>query len=233
MNITHHTHPQGSTEWLDCRRGLVTASVASDLLTAKLDIADNATSRALIRKLAMERATGLAEPSVESYDMHRGHMFEPLAKEYYTRATGNVVEPCGLFLRRFDDGLPTAFALGASPDGLVGEDGIVEVKTRALKYQFETILRGEVPNEYAVQIQTQLLVTGRKWCDFISFCPGLPLFVKRVSHIAAIQQIIQDAVQKAEQSIEAVQVEYLAASQGLPATDWINENPDLENTTLS
>ena len=107
------------------------------------------------------------------------------------------------------------FTLGYSPDGLVGDDGLIEVKSRRQKYQAETIITGEVPVDYMLQIQTGLLVTGRKWLDFISYCGGMPMFVKRVYPDEAMQAAIIGAAEEYEHRIETALAQYAVASDGL------------------
>jgi predicted phage-related endonuclease len=82
------------------------------------------------------------------------------------------------------------FVIGYSPDGLVDDDGLIECKSRRQKFQVETILADRVPEEYMLQIQTGLLVTGREWLDFVSYCAGLPMFIKRVFPDARYQEAI-------------------------------------------
>lgn len=214
----HITAAQNSPEWHAARLGRLTASTAADLLTAKLAVTDNATSRALCNRIAMERSTGQTEDKFETFAMTRGHEMEPVAKAYYSEHIAPVTD-CGLFVSELAPGI----TVGASPDGLVGDDGLVEVKTRSHRYHFETILSGAVPAEYLPQIQTQLLVTGRAWVDFISFCPGLPLFVKRVYPDAAFQAVLIEAFTKAEERIGQTVADYLQAAANLIPTEPIDE----------
>lgn len=218
--MTSHHIPceQGTPEWRAARAGKITASVIGDLITSKRAPAFNATSRAIVNQLACERATGLIAPHFESYDMARGHELEPIAKHYYATARGILVCDCGFFT----DGI-----VGASPDGLVGSDGMVEVKTRNQRYQFETILNGEVPAEYMPQIQMQLLVTGRAWCDFISFCDGLPLFVKRVFPDAEWFAAIDAAIAQHEDAIEASVTAFRFNSANMTPTEQIIDDAEI------
>ncbi|MGL4635419.1 MAG: YqaJ viral recombinase family protein, partial [Beijerinckiaceae bacterium] len=94
------------------------------------------------------------------------------------------------------------FTLGYSPDGLVGEDGLIEIKSRRQKFQVQAIATGEVPDDYSLQLQTGLLVTGRQWVDFISYSGGLPMFVKRVLPDADMQAAIISAAEEFEEKID-------------------------------
>lgn len=165
---------QRSPEWYAARCGIVTASVVGKLVTPTLKVASNDTSRGVIASLVAERITGTVEPTFTTDDMWRGISAEPIARDIYSGHYQQAVE-CGFMVRRED-----AWTLGASPDGLVGDDGGVEIKCPRAKSHVLTILADEVPPFYMGQVQASLLVSGRKWWDYVSFCAGLPLFVKRV-----------------------------------------------------
>ena len=165
---------QGSDEWLQARCGVVTASVVKQLLTPQGKVAKNATSRSLVYEIAAQRLTGHVEESYISYDMERGKIQEEFARDAYSEVYAPVQE-CG-FITLEDEGIK----IGASPDGLVGEDGGIEIKSRLAKFQVSTITNGGVPSEYMCQIQTTLLVSGREWWDFVQYSNGMPLYVERV-----------------------------------------------------
>lgn len=166
---------QGSDEWLQARLGLLTASEVKLITTpSKVQFANNDKSRAHVFEILAQRITQHVEPMFISDDMLRGIEDEAAARRYY-EGKYNPVKQVG-FITRVLEGI----TLGYSPDGLVGDDGVIEIKSRRQKYQVETIITGEVPDDYMLQIQTGLLVSDRKWCDFISYSAGLPLFVKRV-----------------------------------------------------
>ena len=93
------------------------------------------------------------------------------------------------------------FTLGYSPDGLVGDDGLIEVKSRYQRFQVETIINGAMPDDYMMQVQTGLLVTGRKWCDFISYSGGLPMVTIRIEPDAEVQGAILQAAAAFESRI--------------------------------
>ena len=91
--------------------------------------------------------------------------------------------------------------IGYSPDGLVGDDGLVEVKSRASKYQIETVTANEMPKEFMLQVQTGLFVSGREWCDFISYSNGMPMFVSRIEPIPESPEALQEAATQFEQKV--------------------------------
>ena len=166
---------QGSVAWLLARCGLLTASEMKLVVTEKtLKPTKNDKVRAHAYELAAQRINEYVEPSYVSDDMMRGTMDEVEAKEVYETYFDDITE-CGFIT---NDRL--GFNIGFSPDGLIGDNGLIEIKSRRQKFQLETIAKDEVPSEYMLQIQTGLLVTEREYCDFVSFSAGMPLFRKRV-----------------------------------------------------
>ena len=206
---------QGSDEWLAVRRGILTASEMRLIMTPTLRPASNDKERAHLFELIGQRITGYTEPHYISDDMLRGHEDEVAARIRYAEHFAPVTE-CG-FVTNDDHGV----VIGYSPDGLVGDDGLIECKSRRQKYQIETILADEVPAEYLLQCQTGLLVTGRKWLDFISYCGGLPMFVKRVWPCQEIQHAIIAAASAFEQRLAAAQARY---------DEWRNRQPVVIHT---
>lgn len=210
---------QGSDEWHEQRRGMVTASVVGQLLTGTtLKPANNMESRSLAAQLVAERVTGWVDPSHVSDDMLRGWTDEPHALEAYGRHREVEVATTGLLVR--DD---WGFQIGYSPDGLVGNDGQVEIKSRRPKKHVQTILAGEVPAENLAQVQCGLLVSGRKWCDYLSFCGGMPLYPIRVEPDERWQTAIVAAVAAFEDAAAEMTAAYHLAVAGLPLTDRIVE----------
>lgn len=208
---------QGSPEWLAARRGIVTASVVGHLITPKtVKPAANDTSRALAMTLAAERITGYVEPTFTTGDMERGNLSEPYARDIYSETHAPATE-LG-FMKRTLDG----FVIGFSPDGLVGTDGLLEIKAPRQKKHLATILADEVPLEHMAQCQTGLLVSGREWLDFISYNGGMPLFVKRVEPDEKWRQAILEAVSIAEESIGAMVDRYNTLTADMPDTERID-----------
>lgn len=208
---------QGTEEWLEVRRGLVTASTVGKLLTATLKVASNDTSRALTATLVAERITGQVEPSYMSADMERGVEHEPIARDYYSKHYAPVRE-LGFMVRG---------GLGYSPDGLVGDEGLIEIKCPRAKGHMTTIVFDQVPEFYMPQLQAGLLVSGRKWIDYISFNAGMPLYRKRVFPDPAWQQAIRDAVTAFEVNAEQLTSDYLGAVKGLHPTEPIDNSLEL------
>ena len=201
MSIVYHNDLiQGSEEWHAARCGLLTASEIDRILTPKLKIADNAKTRAHLWELAAQRISRYVEPTYIGEAMLRGHEDEILARALYAEKYAPVEET------GFVTNDKWGFTLGCSPDGLVGTDGLIEAKSRCQKYQVQSIVEeftsvAPIPEEYVLQVQTALLVTGRKWCDFLSYSCGLPMMVARVEAHAATQDAIIDAASKYEARI--------------------------------
>jgi predicted phage-related endonuclease len=192
---------QGSEEWFAARRGLLTASEVKLILTPTLKIASNDKTRAHVFEIAAQRITAHVEPSYIGDDMLRGHDEEHHARALYAQHFAPVTE-CGFITNdRF------GFTIGYSPDGLVGDDGLIECKSRRQKFQVETIAAGEVPNEFILQLQTGLLVSGREWIDFVSYSNGMPMAVMRVEP----DEEVQGAILEAAEAFEAKVAETIAA----------------------
>jgi hypothetical protein len=204
---------QGTDEWHDQRRGIVTASVVGKLITPTVRVASNDYSRALTAQLVAERITGYTDPVYVSDDMLRGHEDEPRARDLYSEHYAPARES-GFMIR--DD---WGFRIGYSPDGLVGDDGLIEVKSRRQKKHLQTILADEVPAENMAQLQCGLLVSGREWIDYISYCGGMPLYVKRVEPSERWFEAIVAAVSTFEDTAAEWVAAYQSATEGLAATE--------------
>ncbi|MCW2785206.1 MAG: hypothetical protein JWP74_1723 [Marmoricola sp.] len=260
--MTLHELPdlvQGSLEWHDQRRGIVTASVVGKLITVRklgaldfdcpacgapangpcrskrnpdepiktlhpertpsaqdkvtvIEPASNDESRGLTAALAAERITNYTEPTFMNDDMFRGVEDEPRAIDVYSAkyapvtATGFMVED------------KWGFRIGYSPDGLVGSNGLIEVKSRRQKKQLLTVISDQVPTENMAQLQAGLLVTGREWIDYVSYSGGMHLYVKRVYPDARWQKAIVSAVAAFEANAGQMVALYAEATEGLAPT---------------
>ena len=206
MTVTYHPEiVQGSDEWFKLRCGVLTASEMKLILTPTLKLASNEKERAHLYSLMSQRITGYVEPSYIGDDMLRGYEDEIEARIAYNKHYA-AVRDCG-FVTNDEWG----FTIGYSPDALVGDDGLIEIKGRRHKFQVETILThvpaNTAPDDYVLQLQTGLLVTKRKWIDFISYSAGLPMVTIRVLPDAELQ----DAILKAATAFEARIAEKIAA----------------------
>ena len=213
---------QGTDEWHAARCGMVTASVAGKLLTSTLKVVDNESSRGVVLTLAAERITGYVDPTYCGSSMERGHEDEPYARDTYSEHVAPVDE-AGFMVRDFGD-----YRIGYSPDGLVSVDGQIEVKSRLQKIHLRAILEDRVPAENYAQIQCGLLVSGRDWCDYVSFCGGMPLYVKRVYPDPTWFAAILAAVETFEANVADILARYHEVVAGLPATERVNRDAEIE-----
>lgn len=168
---------QGSPEWFALRLGKVTASRIADML-AKTKSGWGAGRANYLAELVAERLTGVTTDSYTSAAMQRGSETEPDARAAYEFHADVEIVPAA-FVPHHSIGMA-----GASPDGLVGDDGLVEIKCPLTATHIDTLLGGSVPGKYVLQMQWQMACTRRAWCDFVSYDPRLPeamrLFVRRV-----------------------------------------------------
>lgn len=210
MSITYHNDfDQGSQEWLDARCGILSASQMKLIITPTLKIAANDKERAHLFELLAQRITGYVEPSYISDDMLRGRDDELRARAVYSEHIAPVTE-CG-----FVTNTRHGFTIGYSPDGLVGDDGLIECKSRRQKFQIETLVQhvpaNTCPPDFMMQCQTGLIVTERAWLDFISYCGGLPMCVIRVHPDPVVQAAILEAAAGFEERMAAKLVGYHGA----------------------
>lgn len=157
---------QRTPEWYQARMGKATASRFSDIM-AKVKKGYSASRKNYMAELVAQKLTGIVPENFTSTAMQWGIDNEPLARLEYTLVTGNETEETGLWLH---DVLPA----GASPDGFVNDDGTLEIKCPNTATHIETLSTKKVPTQYIAQVQGQLWITERKWCDFVSFDPRLP-----------------------------------------------------------
>lgn len=168
---------QRTDEWFAARLGKVTASRVADLMaTTKTGYA--ASRDNLMAQLVIERLTNHQQESYTNASMQWGTEQEPFARAAYEIATGQMVDECGFVPH------PTIADAGASPDGLVGAEGLVEIKCPNTAGMIDALLTQTVPGKYNTQMQMQMACTGRAWCDYVVFDPRMPakaqLFIKRV-----------------------------------------------------
>lgn len=203
MTITYYPETddfyQGSDPWKSARAGRLTASEMKLIITAKrLELAANDKASKHVYELAAQRITKFVEPSFLSHDMVRGHEEEVYARMYYAENIAPVTEMAFITNNRW------GFTLGYSPDGLVGDNGLIEAKSRDQKFQVETIVEGGCPEDFWIQVQTGLAVSERKWLDFLSYSNGMPMAVFRCLPDARVQNAIIECAGQFEEKIRAV-----------------------------
>jgi hypothetical protein len=164
------TCDQGSEEWVKARLGIPTASEFHTVMAKGKDGGDSKIRRTYMLKLVGEILTGEQMDSFTNHHMERGKAMEEEARDLYAFMTDTSPECVG-FIRNGDK--------GCSPDSLVGDNGLVEIKTKLPHLQVDCLLGGRVPPDHKAQCQGALWVAEREWIDFVSYWPGLPLFVIR------------------------------------------------------
>lgn len=181
---------QSTPEWHALRAGIPTASRFADVMQKAGPRGGKAAARrTYLMTLLGERLTGEVLETYQGGAIARGHALEPEARNYYEMMTGLEAQVVGFAFR--DD-----VQAGASPDSLIGDDGLLEIKTKAPHHQLEVLIAGVLPDEHVAQVQGQLWITQRQWCDFVSYWPGLPTFVIRVERDEAfIAQIAKDVAE--------------------------------------
>lgn len=168
---------QRTEEWFSARLGKVTASRVADVL-AKIKSGESASRKNYKMELVVQRLTGKQGESFTNAAMEWGTEQEPFARMAYEAHTGTFVKEIGFIDH------PTIEGFGCSPDGIVGDNNLIEIKAPNTANHIETVLENKVPSKYIPQMQCQMACTGAKWCDFVSFDPRVPedlqLFVVRV-----------------------------------------------------
>lgn len=200
---------QRTDEWLAARLGKVTASRVADVIAKTKS--GYSTSRAnYMAELICERLTGTKGESFSSAAMQWGTNTEPQARAAYEAQSGGLVEEVGFVSHC------SIFDGGASPDGLVGKDGLVEIKCPITATHLDTLLTEMIPGKYVTQMQWQMACTGRQWCDFVSYDPRLPekmaLFIKRVPRdnamIAELEKEVNSFLNEMDEKLKKLKEKY-------------------------
>lgn len=190
---------QGSDDWFACRRGKVTASRIADLM-AKTRSGWGASRANYMAQLVAERLTGETQDSYTNTAMQWGVEKEPEARLAYEFRQGVEVVEVGFIDH------PKIAMSGASPDGLVGNDGLVEIKCPNTATHIDTLLSETIPDKYIKQMQWQMACTGGEWCDWVSYDPRMPesmrLYVRRVKRDDLMIKEIEDAVREFLSEVE-------------------------------
>lgn len=191
---------QGSPEWFAIRCGVVTASCFSTVMASGKGNSPSKTRTKYLYQLAGERLTGEVAESYTNCHMERGKIMEEEARNLYCLLNDVDVSQVG-FIKSCED-------IGMSPDGLIGDNGLLEIKSKLPHLQIEVLLSGKVPPEHMAQIQGGLWVAEREWLDFVSYWPRLPLFVKRVyrdtEYITKIRREVDEFILELNETIERI-----------------------------
>ncbi|QOR40626.1 exonuclease [Billgrantia diversa] len=199
------TLEQGTPEWHAARLGIVTMSELKTLLVKGKGPGGFGTGAiSYMHQLIGECITGEPSDAFQgNVHTQRGHELEPVARELYQEATGLPrLEQVGIILNH---------GVGYSPDCLVDSQGLAEIKTKLPKYQIELLIEGELPQEHVAQCQGGLWVSEREWIDFVSYWPGMPLFVKRAYRDEALIRTIAERVEAFYEEMERRMAQVMAA----------------------
>lgn len=195
---------QGTPEWHAARCGVVTASVFDAVMAKGRGGAPSETRKKLMYQLAAEIITGEYVPTWDgNKHTERGHVMEPQVRDLYMATSGHDCRQVG-FMRRG--------RIGCSPDTLVGDEGLLEIKTKLPHLQIEAVIAGVLPSEHVPQVQGQLLVSGRQWCDFRSYWPGLPELRVRVYRDPAYLSTLLSEIQQFIRELDALVAKIRAMS---------------------
>lgn len=211
---------QGSDLWLAARCGLISCSIMNDILTPTLKASANEKTRSAVYELACQRVLQYVEPQYWTDAMLRGQSDEVTARELYSERVAPVQEIGGMSRE------VAGSTVWYSPDGLVGDDGAIEVKSRRQGLHFKTVVDDEIPKEHILQLQAGLLVSGRKWIDYISISKGQPLFIKRMEPIAEYQDAITSAVESFEVQIAKATEKYYDTIKGMASVIETERDPE-------
>lgn len=201
---------QRSNEWFNARLGKVTGSRVADL-TAKTKTGYSASRANYMAELVVERLTGQQAEHFTNAAMQWGTDVEPQARAAYEFLTDRPVVETGFVLHG------SILDFGASPDGFVADDGLVEIKCPNTATHIETLLNETVPGKYVTQMQAQMACTGRGWCDFVSFDPRLPgdmqMWISRVQRddamIADMEREISAFLSELDEKMSALRAKYM------------------------
>ena len=187
---------QNSPEWFKAKAGIPSASNFDKLITIEEKPSKQRTR--YLYQLAGERITGVSEQNgYTNEDIERGKQLEEEARNLYTFTTGRKGELVGFCLT--DDS-----KFGASPDGLVGKEGLLEIKCPKLSTHVGYLANGIMPLDYVQQVQGQLLVTDRKWVDFVSYFPGVKPFIVRCPRNEKFLEVLKNELDKFCEELDAL-----------------------------
>lgn len=200
------TCEQGTPEWFQSRLGIPTASEFSTVMASGRSGGESKTRKTYLYKLAGEIITGKPSEGFSNAHTERGHEMEPEARAAYAFMKDAEPEHVG-FIRNG--------RAGASPDSLLGSDGLLEIKTKLPHLMIETILRGGMPPEHRAQCQGQLWVSEREWLDIAVYWPGMPIFVHREQRdpnfIATLTRAVSDFNEELDEIVAKIRAYGAAA----------------------
>lgn len=201
-----HSMPQGTPEWLAVRRGIPTASQFGTIMAKGRSGGESKTRQTYLYKLAGELVTGDPMDSFSNHHMERGHEMEPEARQLY--AFLHDAEPQQV-------GFITNGTKGCSPDSLIGNDGMLEIKTKLPHLMLAVHEGGDFPSEHRAQCQGQLWVAEREWVDLVCYWPKMPPFIAREYRDDVFIKSMADAVDQFNDELAALVAKYAQHREGL------------------
>ena len=197
---------QGSEEWRNARIGSLGASRIHDAI-ARTRSGWGASRANLMAELVAERLAGVPAETYINATMQRGIDIEPQARAAYAFFTDADVQEVGLVRH------PSITGTHASPDGLIGADGLLEIKCPSITTHIDTLLTEKIPDKYIVQMQWQMACSGRKWSDYVSFDPRLPqklcLYIKRIkrddNRIKELEGLVREFLKETADKVAALE----------------------------
>lgn len=201
---------QGSDEWHLARLGQVTASRVKDVIAKGRGGAPSASRKNYLAQLVTERLTGQPTESFSSPAMEYGTQMEAAAAKSYAFMQGVSIKECGYFEH------PTIPMAGASPDRVVGDEGLAEFKCPNSSTHIDTLMSGKIAGQYITQMDWQLACTGRQWCDFVSYDARLPVDMQLWVHrhhrdearIAQLEMAVSAFLREVDETVGALMAQY-------------------------
>lgn len=226
----HREFHQKSDVWLLAKSGIVTASEMDALVTPKWKIKEGDAAETLLNEKLAEWWTGRPLDSISTFAMENGNILEDEAKPYYEISYGEKVETVGLVTDETDT---RAATIGCSPDGLIGEDGGLEIKCPNADTHVRYLRAGTVPEKYLAQVHFSLYVTGRKWWKFFSYRRKFPPVHVTVQHDPAIVAVIEKALFIFMAEFEKGKKLLIEKNGGVPPPPKMSPPPNIRFSTES
>lgn len=205
--ITHTAFQQHSLEWLSARAGIVTASEVDALVSPTFEIRKGLGVSSYLAQKVAEKWIGGALPGLMDLSMELGNILEEEAIPFYEFEFDQKVSRVALIT---DDGN----RYGCSPDGLIGEEGGIEIKCPEAKNHTRYLLLGKLPQDYATQVHFSMYVTGRKWWKFMSYRRGFPPFLITVERDDKIQSVFKEALDEFLAKLDAAMIRMVEMNGG-------------------
>jgi hypothetical protein len=194
-----HNMDQGSPEWFAVRRGLPTASNFATIMAKGRSGGESKTRQTYLYKLAGERITGDPMDNFSNHHMERGHEMEPEARQLYAFLNDAELKQVGFV---------TNGPKGCSPDSLIGDNGMLEIKTKLPHLMIAALEADEFPSDHRAQCQGQLWVAEREWVDLVCYWPKMPPLIKRAYRDEEYIKSMSDAVDQFNDELEALVAKY-------------------------